>query len=262
MPIEKRAKRLIVANWKMNPTSLVEAKRLFVEARKAGAKAARVQTVICAPFVYLSALAEEVTGHRTVLGAQDTFYERSGAYTGAVSPAQLFSISVRYVIIGHSARREMGESNEMVGRKVSAALKEGLNVILCVGERARDEAGDFLSFVKGQIEDSLRDIPRRYFLNLCVTYEPLWAISTHASGVESPEDMLQMAIFIRKTLGAICGKDMAVKIPILYGGRVDRKSIAGFIERGGVDGALVGKASLLPETFTQIIKSANESKID
>ncbi|HEY4493390.1 MAG TPA: triose-phosphate isomerase [Candidatus Paceibacterota bacterium] len=262
MATDKRIKRLIVANWKMNPSSKIDAMKMFGEARKAGARATRVQTVVCAPFPFLSAMALEITGHRTALGAQDCFYERSGAYTGEVSPSQLSSLGVRFVILGHSERREMGESNELVSRKVAAALKEGLIVILCVGERARDDEGNYFSLVKQQLEECLRDIPRRYFLNLCVAYEPIWAISTHASGVESPEDMLQMGIFIRKTLGAICGKDLAVKVPILYGGSVDEKSIAGFIERGGVDGALVGKASLLPETFTQIIKSANESKID
>ena len=260
MPGEKKTKRLIVANWKMNPGTLAEALRMFVDARKASAKATRVQTVICAPFPYLSALANEVTGHRTVLGAQDCFYERSGAYTGEVSPSQLGSLGVRYVILGHSERRQMGETNEMIARKVGAALKEGLVVILCVGESARDEEGLFLSQVKQQIEECLRDIPRRYFLNLVMAYEPIWAISTHASGVESPEDMLQMGIFVRKTLGGICGKDIAVKVPILYGGSVDEKDISGYLERAGVDGALVGKASLSSETFAQIIKIANESR--
>mgnify|MGYP001578274257 CR=1 FL=1 len=236
--------------------------RMFGEAKRAGARATRVQTVVCAPFPFLSALSDEASGHRTALGAQNCFYERSGAYTGEVSPIQLSSLGVRYVILGHSERREMGESSELICRKVFAALKEGLIVILCIGERARDEEGNYFNFIKQQIEESLKDIPRRYFLNLCVTYEPIWAISTHASGIESPEDMLQMGIFIRKTLGSICGKDLAVKVPILYGGSVDENDVAGYIERGGVDGALVGKASLVPETFAKIIKNANEAKTD
>ena len=262
MPTEKRGKRLIVANWKMNPTTKADALRLFAEAKKAGAKSTRLQTVVCAPFPYLSLLADQLSGHRTALGAQDCFYERSGAFTGEVSPAQLTSLGVRYVILGHSERRQMGESNELVARKVAAALKEGLVVVLCVGESARDEEGLYLNAIKQQLEESLKDIPRRYFLNLVVAYEPIWAISTHASGVESPEDMLQMGIFIRKTLGAICGKDLAVKVPILYGGSVDEKNIEAYITRGGVDGALVGKASLLAETFGKIIKIANDIKLD
>jgi len=262
MSVEKRIKRFIVANWKMNPGTRVDALRMFTEARKFAAKSARVQTVVCAPSIYLSALADEVTGHRTALGAQDCFYERSGAFTGEVSPSALVSMGVRYVILGHSERREMGESSDLVARKVSSALKEGLTVILCVGERGRDIEGAYLGVVRQQLEDCLRDVPRRYFLNLIIAYEPLWAISTHASGVESPDDMLQMGIFIRKTLGAICGKDLAVKIPILYGGSVDEKNIEAFITSGGVDGALVGKASLLPETLAKIIKIANEIKND
>lgn len=262
MSADKRAKRLVVANWKMNPTSLVLATKLLAEAKKATTKTTKVQTIVCAPFPYLSALAKDISGNRLALGAQDCFYERSGAFTGEVSAAQLSSLGVRYVLIGHSERRQMGESNELVARKVAAALKEGLEVILCVGESSRDEEGLYLSIVKQELEESLKDIPRRYFLNLIVAYEPIWAISTHASGVESPEDMLQMGIFIRKTLGGICGKDLAVKIPILYGGSVDEKDVEGYIARSGADGVLVGKASLSAESFGKIIKVVNDIKID
>ena len=259
---EKRPKRLIVANWKMNPGNLPEAEKMFLEIKKAAGKAQNVQTVVCAPFVYLSPMAKLVSGHRAVLGAQDAFYERSGAYTGEVSPSQLLGLGVNYVILGHSERREMGETDAVVGRKVGAALKDGLVTILCVGERVRDEAGAFLDTIKSQLETNLADIPRRYFLNLVIAYEPLWAISTHASGTESPEDMLQMSIFIRKTLGNMCGKDIAVKVPIIYGGSVDETNIAGYLSRGGAGGALVGKASLRPDTFGKIIKIANETKDD
>ena len=257
---EKRAKKLIVANWKMHPGNLAEAEKMFTEIKKVAGKAQNVQTVVCAPFVYLSPMSKLVSGHRAVLGAQDVFYERSGAYTGEVSPTQLLGLGVNYVILGHSERREMGETDAFVGRKVGAALKGGLVTILCVGERVRDEAGAFLDTIKSQLEVSLADIPRRYFLNLVVAYEPLWAISTHASGTESPEDMLQMSIFIRKTLANLCGKDIAIKIPILYGGSVDETNVAGYISRGGAGGALVGKASLRPDTFGKIIKIANESR--
>lgn len=259
---EKKSKRIVVANWKMNPATLAEATKLFGATKKATIKASKVQTIACAPFLYLPKLSGEQSGQRVLVGAQDCFYERSGAYTGEISPAQLIAGDVRYVLLGHSERRAMGETGELVGRKVSAALKEGLSVILCVGEKVRDEGGDYLSVISGQIAECLADVPRRYMLNLIVAYEPIWAISTHASGVETPEDMLQMVIFIRKTLGGICGKDIAVKIPILYGGSVDEENVAGFIERGGADGVLVGRSSLSANSFTEIIKRVNEVKID
>lgn len=251
-----------MANWKMNPVNLAEAEKMFLEIKKLAGRAQNVQTVVCPPFVFLSPMSKLVSGHRAVLGAQDVFYERNGAYTGEVSPSQLLGLGVNYVILGHSERREMGETDAFVGRKVGTALKDGLVTILCVGERVRDDAGVFLDTIKSQLEVSLADIPRRYFLNLVVVYEPLWTISTHASGTESPEDMLQMSIFIRKTLGNLCGKDIAVKIPILHGGSVDETNIAGYISRGGVNGALVGKASLRPEIFGKIIKIANELQLE
>ncbi|HEY4515000.1 MAG TPA: triose-phosphate isomerase [Candidatus Paceibacterota bacterium] len=262
MPGEKKSKRIIIANWKMNPTTLFEASKLFQAIKKTTLKATRVQTIVCAPYLFLPTLAGFQSGQRISVGAQDSFYERVGAYTGEVSATQLAGEDIRYVILGHSERRAMGESNDLVGRKVAAALGEGLNVILCVGEKDRDQGGDYLSEVSAQIHASLASIPRRYFLNLIMVYEPVWAISTHANAVESPEDMLHMSIFIRKTLGGICGKDIAIKIPILYGGSVDEENVAGFIERGGADGALVGRASLSATSFSEIIKRANEVKID
>jgi triosephosphate isomerase len=259
---DKKSKRIVVANWKMNPGTLAEASKLFAVSKKVTLKAGKVQTIVCAPYIFLPKLAGEQSGQRVAVGAQDCFYEKTGAYTGEVSPSQLLSEDVRYVLLGHSERRAMGETGEIVGRKVAAALKEGLSVILCVGEKARDEGGEYLSVVSGQIAECLVDVPRRYLLNLIVTYEPVWAISTHAKEIESAEDMLQMVIFIRKTLGGICGKDIAVKIPILYGGSVDEENVAGFLERGGADGVLVGRASLSANSFTEIIKQVNEVKID
>jgi len=259
MPTERKSKKLVVANWKMNPATLVDATRLFSEAKKTTSHAANVQTVICPPALYLSALAGLVSGQRTLLGAQDCYFERSGAYTGEVSPAQLSSLGVRYVILGHSERRAMGETSTLIVKKVSAALKEGLVTILCVGEDKRDESGAYFNVVQEQLEVVLEKIPRRYFLNVVIAYEPVWAISSHATGTESPEDMLQMGIFIRKVLAGMCGKDLASKLPILYGGSVDERSVASFVKEAGVDGFLVGKASLFADSFNALIKNVNES---
>ena len=262
MVSERKMKKLVVANWKMNPGTIAEAVKLFGEIKKMAAKTGRVQTVICAPFIHLPVLLGLVSGQRLVLGAQNCFYERTGAFTGEVSPSQLVSLGVQYVILGHSERRQMGENDVQIGQKVTAALKEGLSVILCVGEEVRDEEGEFLSIVRRQLEIALANIPRRYFLNLRIAYEPIWAISTHSGGEESPEDMLKMSIYLRKQLAVIAGKDMATKIPLLYGGSVDEQNVAGYLARGGVQGVLVGRASLWSENFTHIIKIANETSDD
>ncbi len=262
MPGEKKQKKYVIANWKMNPGTLADATRLVAEAKKTTARAAYVQTIICPPAIFLSGLTSLMSGNRTVLGAQNCHYERSGPYTGEVSPSQIMSLSVNYVILGHSERRAMGESNELIGKKVAAALKEGLQVVLCVGESERDEEGMYLNIVKTQIEEVVGTIPRRYFLNLLVAYEPVWAISSHATGTESPEDMLQMGIFIRKTLANVCGKDLAAKLPVLYGGSVDERTARDFIVHGGADGVLVGKASLFVDSLIPLIKSVNEAAAD
>lgn len=259
MPTERKTKKLVVANWKMNPSSLVEATKLWAEVKRAVGRAPHVQTVICSPSLYLSTLSENLSGNRLLLGAQNCYFERSGAYTGEVSPVQLSNLGVRYVILGHSERRAMGENDELIGKKVAAALREGLIVILCVGESERDSEGNYFNTVKAQIENSLGKIPRRYFLNLIVTYEPVWAISTHATGVELPADMLQMSIFIRKVMAGICGKDIAAKLPVLYGGSVDERDCAAYITEGGADGLLVGKMSLFADTFVPIIKNVNNA---
>ena len=259
----RKSKKLIVANWKMHPATLGEAMRNFDVIKKAGAKATGVQTVVSAPFIYLESLKRKVTGHRVVIGAQDCHSEREGAYTGEVSPYQLQALGVEYVILGHSERRALGETNEMISHKVDAALKAGLRVVLCVGETKRDPAGNFIEVLKNQIKESLDRVPRKYFLNLIVCYEPIWAISAHAlpdfKG-ETPEDILEMSIFVRKQLGSICGKDLADKVAVIYGGSVDPKNVGSFLRDGGVDGALVGSASLTPTSFVEIIQIADNMK--
>lgn len=259
MPSERKIKKLVVANWKMNPASFADALRMFTEIKKGASRMANVQVVICAPDLYLSGLSELVSGHRTVLGAQDCFYERSGAYTGEVSPVQIASLKINYVILGHSERRSLGEADEVVSRKVSAALREGLQVILCVGETERDADGKYFDTIKAQLESALNNIPRRYFLNLIVTYEPVWAISTHATKEENPADFLSVSIFIRKVLAGIAGKEVAGKLPVLYGGSVDERNAGVYISEGGADGLLVGRASLLIDSFLPLIKSVNDA---
>jgi len=259
---KRRGKRVVVANWKMHPETSGEAVREFEAIRKVGAKATHVQTVICPPYIYIDPMQKKVTGHRVVLGAQDCHWEREGSFTGEVSPYQLAKIGVEYVILGHSERRALGESDEMISHKVTNALKAGLKVILAVGETKRDPQGAFIDTLKKQIKQSLDKVPRKYLLNLIVCYEPVWAISSHAkSGFhgESPEDMFEMAIFVRKVLGGIAGRDLAAKIPVLFGGSVDVKNAESYLAEGGVDGFLVGRASLDPKSFKEIIKIADKN---
>ncbi len=249
-------KRLIVANWKMNPDSLAEAKRIFNEIKRTAGKLEKVETVICPPFVYLSVVSRQssVVGP----GSQDIFWQEGGSYTGEISAGMLKDLGVKHVIIGHSERREhLGETNEIINKKIKAALKAGLKVVFCVGEKERESGGGYLRFIKEEIEEGLKGVQRKYLKNLIVAYEPIWAIGKGRDFADSPEDVLQMALYIRKTLLPIAGRELARKISILYGGSVEPKNAEGFLKDAGVQGLLVGHESLISKDFNQILRIAN-----
>ena len=140
-------KKIIIGNWKMYPTSVKDAQEKFKGIKKVASTLRNVQTVVCPPFVYTSDLKRLVTGHRCVVGAQNAWFENEGAFTGEVSPAMLASLKLTYVILGHSERRALGETDELVNKKVVAAVKAGLTVVLCVGETERDPDGEYLKHI-------------------------------------------------------------------------------------------------------------------
>ena len=215
------AKKIIVGNWKMNPQSLKEAKKIFGDIKRSANKLTKIETVICAPFVYLTDLNNSIT--KISLGAQDLFWDdSSSSYTGEISVGMLKDSKVKYVIIGHSERRKhLGETNELINKKVKTALKNGFKVILCVGEKDRDLDRKYLQFIKEEITEGLRGVPRKFFGNLIIAYEPIWAVGKNASGIDTPDNVFQMGIYIRRLLLPIVGKETAHKIPVLYGGSVD-----------------------------------------
>ncbi|MEW5907768.1 MAG: triose-phosphate isomerase [Patescibacteria group bacterium] len=254
-------KKLIVANWKMNPASLKEAKGIFNEIKKVASKLKNVETVICPPFVYLSAISYQLSAIK--LGAQDVFWENpatgGGAYTGEISLKMLKNFGARYVIIGHSERREnLQETDEMVNKKVKSALKGGFRVIFCIGEKKRDDES-YLYFIRDEILNDLKDINRKLLKNLIIAYEPIWAIGKTGKAADSPENVFQMGIFIRKTIMHVAGEKLSRNIPILYGGSVDSKNCAGFFKEGNMQGLLIGGKSLIPKEFNKILKIANKA---
>ncbi|MFA5997243.1 MAG: triose-phosphate isomerase [Candidatus Paceibacterota bacterium] len=258
-----KTKKLIIGNWKMYPASAKDAKAKFVAIKKVASTLRNVQTVICPPSVYISDLKRLVSGHRCVVGAQNSWYENEGAFTGEVSPAMLSSIGAQYVIVGHSERRAVvngcGETDEMVNKKVLAAIKAGLNVVLCVGERERDQDGDYMKFISAQLKSALQGVQKKDFNKLVIAYEPIWAIGKHALRAASTDDALEVSILIKKTFADMCGKDGGC-IPILYGGSVDAKNAWEFLLKSQVDGLLVGRASLDPKVFAEILKAADQIK--
>lgn len=253
-----RKKRRIVANWKMNPVSAAEARLLFSKTKKAGSKLEKVETIICPPSLYLGILAHQGTT-RVSLGAQDTFYANNARATGEVSPEMLKDLGASYCIVGHSERRALGESDNIIAKKTLAVLKEGMNAVLCVGENARDEDGHYYELLKSQLKQSLAGVQRRFLSGLIVAYEPVWAIGKSARDAMKPRDIHEMAIFIRKVLTDLYGPTSASDIPIIYGAAVEEENVSSILSEGGVSGLLVGHASIDSGRFVKMLKAANSA---
>lgn len=245
-------KKIIVGNWKMNPLSLKEAEKLFNSVAKILARTKNTDIIICPPFIYLEKLKK--ISKKIILGAQDTFGKDVGAFTGEVSAEMLYNVGARYVIVGHSERRNMGETNEEINKKIKNALTSGLSPILCVGENERDESHSYFNLVKNQLEECLSGVSKNSISKIVVAYEPVWAISTTPDRKDATaSDSLEMSIYIRKVLADKFGAD-AHKVRIIYGGSVNEKDALEFLKHGGVDGLLPGKASLDVKKFTEIVK--------
>lgn len=245
---------IIAGNWKMFKT-IAEA-RQFAREAKAGNRPAGVQKVICAPFTALPALAEELRGTDIALGAQNMHFAEQGAYTGEISPAMLTEIGVQYVIIGHSERRQyFNETDETVNQKVHAALKHGLVPIICVGESLEQrEAGETEAVVRRQTEAALAGLEAAQVRDVVIAYEPIWAIGTGKSS--SAEEANETIAIIRQVIAAFFGQQTAEQVRIQYGGSVKPENIASYLAQPDIDGALVGGASLVAESYLQLVNGA------
>ncbi|OGZ46080.1 MAG: triose-phosphate isomerase [Candidatus Ryanbacteria bacterium RIFCSPHIGHO2_02_FULL_45_13b] len=250
--ISQKRKILIVANWKCNPATWAEASRLFTATARVIPKSKNMDVVVCPPAVFLLNHKLQTVNYK--LGIQDVFWEDMGAYTGAIGPCMARSVGASYVIIGHSERREyFKETNEMVGAKVHAALKAGLRVVLCVGEKSREgDAAEYAGFVKEEVCAGLRGVTKQALKNVIIAYEPIWAVGSDEA--DTPERTLEMALYIRKTIADLYDRSVAQAFPVLYGGSANAGNARAFLRDGGVDGLLVGRASLNAKEFGNILK--------
>jgi triosephosphate isomerase len=244
-------KSIIIANWKMNPKTLVEAKQLFNSIKNGIKNIKNIEVVVCPPFVYLSELGVKNKESRIKLGAQDCFWKEKGAFTGEISPSMLKKLGCQYIILGHSERRKyLNETNEMINKKINAIINTKLKPILCIGE-TEEERNDKKTFevLAKQLEKSFNHLPNKFLRNLIIAYEPVWAIGTgRACGVREARIV---NLFIKKALNK--------NIPILYGGSVNSKNALEYLKEENFQGLLVGGASLDASDFIKIIKIASRA---
>jgi triosephosphate isomerase (TIM) len=248
-------KPLVAGNWKMNKT--VEQARLLVAEMLPGLQAEpSVERVLCPPFQALMALAAQLTGTGIGLGAQNMYWEASGAYTGEVAPAMIKEFC-EYVILGHSERRTyFGETDATVNRKVKAALANQLIPIVCIGETlAENEAGQTSEVVIRQVLEGLKELTEEQARKIVIAYEPVWAIGTGRAAT-APGANAVLSDYIRPALISLFGSEVAQGTRILYGGSVTGSNAAEFFGQPDIDGALVGGASLKPVDFIKIVQAA------
>lgn len=249
-------KPIIAGNWKMNKT-LPEALAFVEEVKHSVPGESVVDSVICAPALFLERLVEATKGTRVKIGAQNMHYEESGAFTGEISPVALADLHVEYVILGHSERREMfNETDEAVNKKVKAAFAHHLTPIVCVGETlAQRENNETKQIVGSQVKAAFAGLSDDEAKQVVVAYEPIWAIGTGKSS--TAEDANEVCAYIRSAIADQFSQDVADSVRIQYGGSVKPGNIKEFMEQPDIDGALVGGASLDPQSYLQLLEAVS-----
>jgi triosephosphate isomerase (TIM) len=250
-------KYLIAGNWKMNKNA-AESAALVEEIVKTIGNETSVSVVVCPPYTSIQAVVAATSNSNIETGAQNMYFEKSGAYTGEISAEMLRHLRVDWVILGHSERRAIfGETDALINKKVKVALENSLKPILCVGETIEErEAGDTLKVVETQLTEGLRDIDESKAEEVVIAYEPVWAIGTGKTA--TPEMAQEVHAYIRKLLNALFGEVKGEKIRILYGGSMKPDNADELLAKKDIDGGLIGGASLQANPFMSLVESAKK----
>lgn len=236
----------------MNPSSKEKALRLF-SALKKGLKGSKAEVVVCAPFVYLPLINNKSPFK---LGAQDCFWEDKGAFTGQISAEMLKDFGVKYVLCGHSEKRQFGETDTDVNKKIKAVLSKNMTPILCVGENAEQrKKRQTFSVIEKQIKEGLNKMSKQQISKVIVAYEPIWAISPNGPCVA--DEAITIILFLRKIIGKITNKQIANNIKVLYGGSVNAQDVKNYVSSDFISGVLVGRESLSSSEFIKLVKNGN-----
>ena len=250
-------KTVIAGNWKMNMTA-TETRKFAEELKRIMPRAKWCDTVICVPACNITAAVKAFKELRISVGAENLYFEEKGAYTGEISAAMLRDLGVKYVIVGHSERRQyFGETDTAVNRKVHAALDAGLSPIICVGEsESQREMGVTQDWIALQVKTALYGVPAERLRRCIIAYEPIWAIGTGKTA--TAEQAGEVCSGIRATIRSLYGARVARSVTIQYGGSMNPKNAAELLAQPDIDGGLIGGAALKPDQFVDIINAANQ----
>ncbi len=240
----------------MNPDNRKEALKIF-EGIKKSSQRRRSKVVVCPPFVYLSDISSGRLPKSLSLGAQDCFWKESGSFTGEISPTQLADLRVEYVIVGHSERRAMGEEDEVISKKINALLSADLKPIICIGESRRDKDGEYLQFLESQLSFAFDEVTPVHLDKVIVAYEPVWAIGKTEEEAITGHSLHETVILIKRFLARKYGKERGFSVPVLYGGSVSPRNAEEILKEGNAEGLLIGRESLDPKSFSEIIDLAD-----
>lgn len=251
-------KPFIAGNWKLHKT-ISEAVLLTKKIHKKVKKEKEAEIVIIPPFTALSEVKKVLSKSQILTGAQDVFWEESGAYTGEIAPSMIKEAGCDFVVVGHSERRQyFGDTDDHVNKKIKSALNAGLFSIMCLGESLEErENNETFNKIKKQVNQGLKDLEADQIKNVIIAYEPIWAIGTGRTA--TPEQAEEVHAFIRDQLTEMVGKETSSCAIILYGGSVKPKNAFSLIKEKNINGALIGGASLKADSFVEIIKEAKKA---
>ena len=251
----KYRKTVIAANWKMNKTP-TETKTFGAELRRILPKGRWCEIVLCMPAICIPAGVKAMRDTRVNIGAENMYFETYGAYTGEISAPMLVDAGVKYVILGHSERRAMGETDGEINKKLAAAMEAGLTPILCVGESLEQrKSGVTFEHISMQLKLAFQNIQPEQLRRVVIAYEPIWAIGTGLTA--TPEEAEEVCQHIRTVIRKLSSAKTARATSILYGGSMNDENARSLLEQPDIDGGLIGGASLDPEKFVKIINAAN-----
>ncbi len=249
-------KKIIVGNLKMNLNSFSERKKYLDELKKENARnefSNRIEIVLCPPILHFEFFKTEIPKNIR-LGAQNIFWEERGSYTGETSPLAINNFGCEYVICGHSERRKyLGETGHMIGLKTEAVLRNDLMAIICIGETLEERRmGKTFEVIKNQMNDAFSNVAEDKIKKIIIAYEPVWSVGSNI--IPTTDEIMEARLLIRKVLTQKYSSDVASEVKIIYGGSVSVRTVEKVCFGSGMDGALIGRESMVPEEFFRIVK--------